>query len=139
MALLADFGMKLFSKLNDLGFFALEDGNLVETVTIGAGCGVGISRCHRFAVDAVSITVVRMAGGTLLDHPDLVPFPRGHLMDLLVAVLALNLIDEMGTGIMLCPLFFVASMAGDRFRMDPSPFGREVALNIRNVPVASIA
>jgi len=51
----------------------------------------------------------------------------------------LNVIDEMGTGIMFCPFLLVASMAGDRFCVDPCTFGLKMTLDIDNIPMATIA
>jgi len=50
-----------------------------------------------------------------------VPFPMGQLVNLLMAVFALNVIKEMGACIMFRRLFFMALMAGDRLGMNSCP------------------
>jgi hypothetical protein len=67
-------------------------------------------------MNTFGIAVIRMAGGTLLDDPNLISLPRGHFMDVAVAVLALNLMSIMGTRIMFRSLLLVAAMAGGRLR-----------------------
>ena len=85
----------------------------MQAVTIRTGGRIGIPIEDGFSVDAVGITVIRMTGGTLLDHSNFVTLPWGHLMNVAVAILALNVVDEMGTRVMFGSLFFVTTMAGD--------------------------
>ena len=79
-----------------------------------------------------------MAGRTFLDHPDFIPLPRGHLVDVFVAVFALNVIDEMGACIMLCPFLLMTSMAGDRFGMNSCPLCFGMGFDIRDIIVATV-
>jgi hypothetical protein len=90
-------------------------------------------------MDAFSEAVIGMAGGACLDHSDLIPFPRGYLMDLCVTVFTLYVVDKMGTCIMLCPFLLVATMAGDRLRMDSPPLGFHMSVDVGDVPMATIA
>ena len=90
----------------------------METMTITAGCRVWISVDDGFSMDTLGVTVIGMAGGAFLDHTDLVPFPGGYFMDLFVAISTLNVIDEMGAGIMFCRFLLVAPMARDRLDVD---------------------
>jgi hypothetical protein len=53
-----------------------------------------------------------MAGSAFLDDPGFIPFPGGHLMDIFMAVFALNIVDEVGTPVMFCPLLLMTAMAG---------------------------
>jgi hypothetical protein len=80
-----------------------------------------------------------MAGRAFFDDPNLVPFPRGYLVDLCMAVFALDIIDEMSACIMFCPFLLMASMAGDRLRMNSPPFGFHMSIDVRDIPVATIA
>ena len=85
----------------------------METMTIATGSRIWIPCEDGFAVDAFRITIVRVAGRTFLDHSDLVPLPWSHLMDVFMAVFALNVIDEMGACVMFRPFLPMTSMAGD--------------------------
>src|SRR4030042_2380230 len=80
-----------------------------------------------------------MAGRAFFDDPSLVPFPRDYLMDLCMAVFALNVIDKMSACIMLCTFLLMSSMAGDRLRMNSPPFGFHMSIDVRDIPVATIA
>ena len=60
-------------------------------------------------------------------------------MDLLVTILALDLIDEVGTGIMLRGLSLVTPVARDGFRVDLSAFGLYMGFDVYDVPMAAIA
>jgi hypothetical protein len=60
-------------------------------------------------------------------------------MDMLMAVLTLHIIDEVGACIMFCPFFFMASMTGNRFSVNPRPCCLGVGLDVSDVPVAAIA
>jgi hypothetical protein len=60
-------------------------------------------------------------------------------MDLFVAVFALNIIDEMSTPVMFCPLPLMTAMAGHGLRMNPCTLCLRMGFHIRNVPVAAIA
>ncbi len=110
----------------------------METMTITAGCRIWISIEDSLAMDALRITIIRMAGGAFLNHPRLVPFPGGHVVNIFVAVFTLNFIDKMGTGIMLSPFFFVATVAGDGLGMDSCSFGLDMVFDVRNIPVTAI-
>ena len=90
-------------------------------------------------MDALGVTIIRVAGRTCLDHPDLIPLPRGYLVNLLMAVCALNVIKEMGACIMCCPFFFMTSMAGDWLGMNSCPFCSGMDVDIRDVIVATVA
>jgi hypothetical protein len=90
-------------------------------------------------MDAFSEAVVGMAGGTCLDHSDLIPFPWGYLVDLRMTVFTLDVIDKMGTCIMLSPLPLMAAVTGHRLRMNPSSSGFPVGFHIRDIPVATVA
>lgn len=59
-------------------------------------------------------------------------------MDALVAVFALNVVKEMGTCVMLCPLPFMTSMTGNRFGLDSGPFHFHVLFDIHDIPVAAV-
>jgi hypothetical protein len=110
----------------------------METMAITAGCRVWISVDDGLSMDTLGVTVIGMAGGAFLDHTDLVPFPGGYLMDLFVAISTLNIINEMGAGIMFCRFFFMATMAGDRLGMDFCPFFLDMLLDIGDIPVATV-
>jgi hypothetical protein len=62
-------------------------------------------------MDAFSVTIVRVAGRTFLDDPDLISFPWGHLMDVFMTVFTLNLIREMGTCVMFQSFLFMTPLA----------------------------
>jgi hypothetical protein len=111
----------------------------MKTVAIAAGSRIRVSSEDGFTMDALRVTIVRMAGRTFLDDPDLIPFPWNHLVDVFMAVFTLNIIDKVGTRIMFCPFLFMAPMAGDRFRMNPCPLCLSVGLDISNVQVATVA
>src|SRR4030043_775067 len=100
---------------------------------------MGIPRHDRLTMDAFSEAVVRMAGRAFFDDPSLVPFPRGYLVDLCMAVFTLNLIYKMGTRIMFRSLLLMTAMAGDRLRMDSSPLGFHMSVDVGDVPMATIA
>lgn len=90
-------------------------------------------------MDAFRITVIRVAGRAFLDHPGFIPFPGGHLVDVLMAILTLNIVDEMGAGVMFRPFLLMTPMAGHRLSMNSSPFSFRMGFDIRNIPVAAIA
>ena len=73
----------------------------MEAVAITAGCRVWVSIEDGLSMDTLQITVIRVAGRTPLNDTSLVPLPGGYLVDLHVAVLTLNVVDEMGAGIVL--------------------------------------
>jgi len=123
MALLADLGMKLLSKGHDFWFIAFQHRNLVKSVAVGTRGGIWIPCEDGFTMNALRITVIRMTGGACLDHPGLVPLPGCQFVDLLVTIDALDLVDEVGTGIMLRGLSLMTSVAGDGFRVDLRPLG----------------
>ena len=111
----------------------------MKTMAIAARRRVWVSCEDGFAMNAFCITIVGVAGRTLLDHSRLIPFPWGHLMDLFMTVLALHLIDEVGACIMLRPLLLMAPMAGHRLGMNPRPFCFHMGFDIRNIPVTTVA
>jgi hypothetical protein len=90
-------------------------------------------------MDAFSEAVVGMAGGACLDHSDLIPFPWGQFMNIFMTVFALDVVYKMSTRIMFCPFFLMASMAGDRFRMDSTPFGLPMSFDVGDIPMATVA
>jgi len=139
MAFLADLRMKLLSRSDDFWLVAFQDGNLVEAVAIGAGGRIGITSEDRFTVDAIGESIIGMAGCADLNHPDFISFPRSQFMDILVAVLALDVVQEMGARVMLCPLPLMASMTGNRFGLNLGSFCLEMFFNIHDIPVAAIA
>ena len=73
----------------------------MEAMAITAGCRVWVSIEDGLSMDTLQITVISVAGRTPLNDTSLVPLPGGYLMDFHVAVLTLNVVDEMGTGIVL--------------------------------------
>ena len=109
----------------------------METMAITAGRRIWISSENRLAMEAFCITIIRMADCAFLDHPDFIALPGSHLMNIYVAVLALNIIDEVGTRIMFCALLLMTSVAGNRFGLDSGAL-RRVFIDIRDVPVAAI-
>src|SRR5512139_474214 len=90
-------------------------------------------------MDALSITIIGVAGCAHLDNPDFIPLPRSYRVDVFVAVFALNVIDEMGACIMFRPFLLMTSVAGDRFRMNSCPFCFGMNLDICDIPVATVA
>jgi len=138
MALLADLRMKFLPKCDHLWLIPLQHGNLVEAVAVGTRGGIGVPRKDGFTVNALRITVIRMTGRAFLDDAGLVPFPGRDFVDLLVAVFALDLVDEVDTGVMFRAFLLVATMARHRFRVDLRPFRFEMSLGVRDVPVAAI-
>ena len=110
----------------------------METMTITARGRVRVSREDRLAMDTLRVAIIGVTGGTSLNHTRFVPFPGGQLMNLFMTVLTLNLIDEMGAGIMLCRFLLVAPEAGDGLGMDFCPFFLEMFLNVSNIPVATV-
>jgi hypothetical protein len=56
-----------------------------------------------------------------------------------MAIFTLNVIDEMGARIMLCPFLFMTSMTGDGFSMNFPPFCFYMGIDIRDIPVATVA
>jgi len=73
----------------------------MEAMAITAGCRVWVSIEDGPAMDTLQVTVISVAGRTPLNDTSLVPLPSSYLVDLHVAVLTLNAVDEMGTGIVL--------------------------------------
>ncbi len=122
MTFLADLRMKLLAKCNHFAVIPFQEGNLMETMAITAGCRIRISVEGGFAVDTLRITIIGMAGRTLLNDAYLIPFPGRQIVNLFVTIFALDFINEMGAGIMFCRFFLMATMAGDRLGMDFCPF-----------------
>jgi hypothetical protein len=110
----------------------------VETVAIAAIRRIRVSCESGLAMDALHITVVRVASGAFLDHPGLIPSPWGYLMDFDMAVLTLNIVDEVGTGVMFRALLLMTPMTGDGFGMNFPPFCLSMGLDVCDVPVATI-
>jgi len=138
MALLADLSMKLLPELGCFGIVTLKDRNLMETMTVVAGSRIRVPCKNGFSMDTLSIAIILMTGGTFLNDSGLIAFPRGDFMNPCMTILALNVVDEMGTCIMLCPLFFMASVTGDRFGMNLCPFSLQMFLDICDIPVTTI-
>jgi hypothetical protein len=80
-----------------------------------------------------------MAGRAFFDDPDLIPFPWGYLVNLCVTVFTLYVVDKMGACIMFCPFLLMASMAGDRLSVDSTPFCFHMSIDVRDIPMATIA
>ncbi len=89
-------------------------------------------------MDALRIAVIRVAGGTGLDHSTFVSLPRSQCVDVFMAVLALNVIDEMGACIVLCAFLLMTPMARDRFCMNSRTFRFGMGFNIRDIIVAAV-
>jgi hypothetical protein len=138
VAFLADLGMEFLSKGHYFGFIPFQHGNFMKAVTVGTSGGIWIPCKDGLAMDALLIPVIGVTGRACLDHSDLVPFPGGQFVDLPMTILALDIVDEMGTGVMLCGLFLVTPMAGDGFCVDLGPFGLGMNFDVRNVPMAAI-
>ncbi len=139
MAFEAHIGMELLSELDHLRLIPFQDGNLVQSVTIAAVGSIPVPCEDGFSVDAFEVAIVAMAGGTFFDDPFLIPFPGGHLVDILVAVFTLNVINEVGARIMLCPLLLMAAMTGDWLRMNSGTLRLRVGFDIGNIPMTAIA
>jgi hypothetical protein len=56
-----------------------------------------------------------------------------------MAVFTLNVIDEMGTGIMFCSFLLMTSMTGNGFSMNSSPLRFHMGFDIRDIIVATVA
>jgi hypothetical protein len=111
----------------------------MKTMAVVTSCRIWVSGEDGLSVDAFSVTIIGMADRTFLNNPYFIPFPWGHFMDVLMTVFTLNVINEVGACIMLCPFLFVASMASDRLRMNSSPFGFHMSFDVGDIPVATIA
>ena len=91
-------------------------------------------------MDAFSITVIGMAGGAILNDAGFVSLPWGQVMDISVALLAFDIVQEVNACIVLRALLFVATMTGHRFGLNLATFRFfAVAFNVKNIPVAAIA
>jgi hypothetical protein len=111
----------------------------METMAVTACGGIGIPRKDRLTMDAFSEAIIGMAEGAFLDHPDLIPFPWGYLVDPCMTVFTLDIVYKMGARIMFCPFFFVTSMASDRLCINSRPSRFHMGCDVRNIPVATIA
>jgi hypothetical protein len=111
----------------------------MEAMAITAGCRVWVSIEDGLSMDTLQIALIRVAGRTLLNDTSLVPFPGGYLVDLHVAVLTLNVVDEMGTGIVLRGFFLVATMTRERLEMDFGAFCQDVLIGVRDIQMATFA
>jgi hypothetical protein len=111
----------------------------METMTIATTGGIRVSCENGFTVNALRITIIGVAGRACLDHTSFIPFPRRHLVNVFVAVLALNVIDEMGTRIMFCPFLFMTSMTGDWLAINSRPSCLHMGFDISDIPVTTIA
>jgi hypothetical protein len=56
-----------------------------------------------------------------------------------MAVFTLNLIDKMGTRIVLCPFLLVTAMTSHRLRVDSPSFYFQMGFHIRDIPVTTVA
>jgi hypothetical protein len=139
VAFLTDLGMELLPECHHFGFLSFKDRHFMEAMTVTAGRRIRISRRNRLTVDTFGKTIIGMASRAYLNDPRLIPFPWGQLMDLFMAVFTLNIVDEMGAGIMLGAFFLMTTMAGDRLGMNSSPFGFQVVLNVRDIPMTTVA
>jgi hypothetical protein len=139
MALLADLCMELLPKSHCLRLITFQKRNFMKAVAITAGCRIRVSLHDRFSMDALCITIIGMTGRAFLDDPDLIPFPWGHLVYVLMAVLTLYVIDEMSARIMFCPFLLMTSMTGDGLGMNFSPLCLHVRFDICDIPVATVA
>jgi hypothetical protein len=101
VAFLAYLGMEFFPECDRFGIVSLQEGNFMEAMAITAGCRVPVSTEDGLAMDTLHVTIIGVTGRTLLNDPGLVPLPRGHLVNVYVAVLTLNVIDEVGARIVL--------------------------------------
>ena len=101
MAFLAYLGMESFPKYGRLGIIPLQEGNFMEAMAITAGCRVRVPIKDGLPMDTLQIAVFSVAGRARLNDPSLIPLPGGHHVDPRVAVLTLDVVDEMGTGIVL--------------------------------------
>jgi hypothetical protein len=110
----------------------------MEAMTITAYCRIGIPIEDGLAMDTPGVTVIGMAGSAFLDHTDLVPFPGGQLVNLFMTIFTLNLIDEMGAGIMFCRFLLMTAVAGGRLAMDSCLFFPDMFFDIGDIPVATI-
>ena len=90
-------------------------------------------------MDTLQIAIIGVAGRTLLNDPNLVPLPGGHLVDLYVAVFALNVIEEMRAGVMLGGFFLMATMTGERLDMESGSFSQDVLTDVRDIQMATAA
>jgi len=139
MAFLTDLGMKFLPECDGFGLLSLQEWDLVQPMAIRAGGRIGVSSQDRLAVDALAETIIGMATRAFLDHTGLIPFPRGGLVDILVAILALNIVDKVGARIMFGPFFFMTAVARDGLGVDPCSLCLDMELDICDVPVTTIA
>jgi len=110
----------------------------METMTVVAGGRVGVPCKNGFPMDTLCIAIILMTGSAFLDDSGFIAFPRSDFMNPCMTVLALDFVDKMGTGIMFRPFFFVTSVTGYRFGVNPCPFGLQMFLDIRNIPVTTV-
>ena len=89
-------------------------------------------------MDAFRITVVGVAGRTLLNDPGLISLPGGYFVNLFMAVLALDLVDKMNARIVFGPFLLVTTMAGHGLAVDFGALCLDVLLEIGDIPVAAI-
>lgn len=138
MALETDCGMKFLPELNYLGLITLQEGNFMETMAIAAIRGIRVSSENGFAMAAFQEAVISMAGRAFLNDSLFLPLPWGHIVNIFMAVFALNVIDEVGACVMFSPLLFMTAMAGHGLCVNSGALCLSMGFHICNVPVAAI-
>src|SRR4030042_6959937 len=106
----------------------------METMAIRAAGRVRIPGEGRCAVDAFRVTVFSVTGGACLDHPGLITFPRRYLVNVLMAVLTLNVINEMGACRIFRRFLLMASIAAHHLGF----LCFLVSAEVSNIPVATV-
>ncbi len=79
-----------------------------------------------------------MAERAFLDSSNLVSPPGRNLVDLNMTILALDVIDKMGTGIMFGTLDLMTAVTGHRLCLNSGSLDG-MLFDIRDIPVAAIA
>jgi hypothetical protein len=69
----------------------------VETVAIATIGGIRVSSEDGFTMEALRVTIIRVASNAFLDHSGFIPFPWSDLMDIFMTVFTLNIVDEVST------------------------------------------
>ena len=69
----------------------------MKTVAIATIGRIRVSSEDRFTMDALRVTIVRVASGAFLDYPGFIPITRSDLMDIFMTVFTLNIVDEVST------------------------------------------
>ena len=138
MTFLTDLGVKKASKLDPFGLIARQDRCLVEFVAIRTVGGISVPGNHCLSVNTLQVAIILVAHGAFLDDPDFIAPPRGNLVNLGVAVLALDIINKMGTGIVLDAFNLVTPMTGHGFSLNRAPFD-SVLFDVGDIPMAAVA